>query len=147
MVSSLFSLLSGDVELNPGAKCNIFFFFFLSLESKHYICLHNYAKVFLLKAYIDIICISETYLYSSAPSNDNNLENFYPQIIQTTLLITKEVVFVFITKVFILKIFNVQYSQKSICFKLKIDDKTCDFLSLRRTPNQSQNKYSLKILN
>ena len=40
---------------------------------------HNYAKVFLLKAYVsihkfDIICISKTYLDSSTASDDNNLE-------------------------------------------------------------------------
>ena len=40
---------------------------------------HKYAKVFLLKAYIaiqkfGIICISETYLDSSTPSDENNLE-------------------------------------------------------------------------
>ena len=40
---------------------------------------HNYDKVFLLKAYIaihkfDVICISETYLDSSSPSDDSNLE-------------------------------------------------------------------------
>ena len=40
---------------------------------------HNYAKIFLLKAYIAIhrfriICISETYLDSSTSPDDNNLE-------------------------------------------------------------------------
>ena len=40
---------------------------------------HNYAKVLLLKANIavhnvDIVCISETYLDSSTPSDDNKLE-------------------------------------------------------------------------
>ena len=36
------------------------------------------------------------------------------------------------------RILNVQYLQKSTCFELKIDNKTCYFLSLYRSPNQSQ---------
>ena len=40
---------------------------------------YNYAKLFFIKAYIaihkfDIICISETYLDSSIPSNDSSLK-------------------------------------------------------------------------
>ena len=40
---------------------------------------YKYAKVFFIKAYIaihkfDIICISETYLDSSTPSDDSNFE-------------------------------------------------------------------------
>ena len=59
-----------------------FKFFFndvdLSLESNS-ISAHSYAKVFLIKAsnaihQFNIICISETYLDSSTPSDDNNLE-------------------------------------------------------------------------
>ena len=40
---------------------------------------HNSAKVFLLKTYVaihkfDIICLSETYLDSSIPTNNDNLD-------------------------------------------------------------------------
>ena len=75
----LLLLLSGDVELNPGPKCNYnnaFSIFHWNLNSTP---AHNYDKVFLLKVYIaihkfDIICISETYLGSSTSFDDNNLE-------------------------------------------------------------------------
>ena len=40
-----------------------------------------------------------------------------------------------------LKILNVQYLLESICFKLKIGDKTCGFLSLYRSPSQSQDEF------
>ena len=76
---SLLLLLSGDVELNPRPNCN----YSNAFSNRHWnlnnISAHNYAKVFLLKAYFaihkfDIICISETYLDSSTASDDNNLE-------------------------------------------------------------------------
>ena len=43
------------------------------------ICGHNFIKLSLLRAYIsiskiDIICLSETYLDSSIPTDDDNLE-------------------------------------------------------------------------
>ena len=68
---------------------------------------HNYAKVFLLIAYlaVDIICISETYLDSNTPSDDNNLEVSGYTFVQTTLLTIKEGVLVFITKAFYLLTF------------------------------------------
>ena len=71
---SVLLLLGGDVELNPGPKQSSSFHWNLNSLSAH-----NYAKKFLLKAYIAIhrfyiICISETYLYSSTSSDDNNLE-------------------------------------------------------------------------
>ena len=71
-------MLSGDVELNPGPKNN----FSECLPVCHWnlnsILSHDYSKLFLLKAYIsvhkfDIVCLSETYLDSSAPLDDENL--------------------------------------------------------------------------
>ena len=72
-------LLGGDIELNPGPKqssINAFSICHLNLNS---LSAHNYAKIYLLKAYIaihrfDIICIYETYLDSSTLPDDNNLE-------------------------------------------------------------------------
>ena len=77
--NSLLLSLSGDVELNPGQKRNYSNAFSVCHWNLNSISAHNYAKVFLLKAYIadhkfDIICISETYLDSSIPSDDSNLE-------------------------------------------------------------------------
>ena len=76
---SLLLLLSGDVELNPGPKRNYSNAFSICHWNLNSISAHNYAKVFLLKAYtaihkFDIICISEIYLDSSTSSDDNNLE-------------------------------------------------------------------------
>ena len=73
---SLLLLLSGDVEHTTGPKrsySNAFFICYWNLIS---ISAQNYAKVFLLKADLavhrfDITCISETWLDSSTPSDEN----------------------------------------------------------------------------
>ena len=78
-VYSILISLSGDVQLNPGTKNKFDVNFSICHQNLNSIAAHNYAKVFLLKAYIavykfDIICISETYLDSSITSDDDNLE-------------------------------------------------------------------------
>ena len=54
---SLLLLLSGDVELNPGPKCNYSNAFSICHWNLNSISGHNYAKVFLLKVYIAIISL------------------------------------------------------------------------------------------
>ena len=76
---SLLLLLSGDVELNAGPKRNSSNAFSICLWNLSSISTHNYAKVFLLKAYLaihkfDIVSISEIYLDSSTFSDENNSE-------------------------------------------------------------------------
>ena len=71
--------LSGEVQLNPGPKNKSDVNFSICYWNLNSISAHNYAKVFLLKAYIavykfDITCISETYLDTSIISDDGNLE-------------------------------------------------------------------------
>ena len=78
-VYSILISLSGDVQLNPGPKNKFDVNFSICHWNLNSIAAHNYAKVFLLKAYIavykfDIICISETYLDTSITSDDGNLE-------------------------------------------------------------------------
>ena len=134
---SLLLLLSGDAELNPGPRRNSRNAFSICHWNLNNISAHNYAKVFLLKAYIvihkfDIISISETYLDSGTPSDDNNLE-----ISGYTLVLSNHPsnnerggICIYYKIVLPLKILNVQYLQERICLELKIDNKTCKFLSL-----------------
>ena len=93
--------------------------------------------MFLLKAYIvihkfDIISISETYLDSGTPSDDNNLEiSGYTLVLSNHPSNNKRGGICIYYKIFLpLKILNVQYLQEHICLDLKIDNKTCKFLSL-----------------
>ena len=71
---------NGDVEVNPGPQNSVskcLPIYHLNLNS---ISAHDYSKLFLLKAYIsvhkfDIICLSETYLDSTAPLDDDHPSN------------------------------------------------------------------------
>ena len=82
----------------------------------------NYAKVFLLKAYIvihkfDVICISEIYLDSITPSNDSNLEiSGYALVRSDHSSDNKRGGFVFITKYFYLY----EFSMSNICKKVYV---------------------------
>ena len=109
---------------------------------------HNYSKVFLLKAYIaihkfDIICISETYLDSSTPSDDSNLEISGYTLVRSDHPSNNKRgdVCSYYKSYLPLRILNVQYLQESIRFELKIDDKTYNFLSVYRSPRQSQDDF------
>ena len=102
----------------------------------------------LLQAYIaihkfDIIFISETYLDSSPPSDDKNLEiSGYTLVHSDHPLNNKKGGVCIYYKSFLpLRIFKFQSLQKSICFELKIGDKNCNFLSLCRSPSQSQDDF------
>ena len=64
-------LLGGDIEIDLGPK--------QSSINAFSICDWNYAKIFLLKAYIaiqkfNIICIFEVYLDSNTSLDDNNIK-------------------------------------------------------------------------
>ena len=71
----------GDIELNPGpnkSKENNLSICHWNLNS---ITAHNFSKLSQLKAYIstykhDFICLSETYLDSSTPSNITDIEGY-----------------------------------------------------------------------
>ena len=71
-------ILSGDVEVNPGPKNSVSECLSICDWNLNSILAHDYSKLFLLKAYIsvhkfDIICLSETYLDSTVPLDDDNL--------------------------------------------------------------------------
>ena len=79
---SLFSrklFLSGNIDTNPGPSRNLNNHFTVCYWNLNSISAHNFAKVQLLKAYLaahkfDIVRLSETYLNSSLPFDDDNLE-------------------------------------------------------------------------
>ena len=58
------------------------------------------------------------------------------------------VVFTSITKTFLpLRVLSVQYLQEYINFELKIGGKICNFISLYRSPSQTQNKFTTFVEN
>ena len=104
--------------------------------------------MFLLKVYIAIhkfciICISETYLDSSIPS-DSNLEiSGYTLVrLDDTSNSKRGGVCIYYKSFLPSRIINVQYLQESICFELKIGEKIFYF----STDPQAKAKMTLKLL-
>ena len=76
---SLLVSLRGEVEVNPGPNRKPNQVLSICHWKLNSISADNFAKMFLLKAYVtvhkfDMLYLSEAYLYSSVPFDDNNLE-------------------------------------------------------------------------
>ena len=76
---SLLVFLSGDAEVKPGPNCKPNEVFSICHWNRNSISAHGLAQLHLLKVFVtvhkfNIICISETYIGSSTPSDDDNLE-------------------------------------------------------------------------
>ena len=135
-------ILSGVIETNPDPQsksCQEFSICHLNLNS---IATHSFIKVSLLKAYItiysyDVICLSETYLDSSIPSDDNNLEIPGYDLIRADHQSNSKRgnVCVYYRNSLPLKILDIFYLQECIVFELKIGNKSCKIVSLYRSPN------------
>ena len=143
-------LLSGD-ELNPGPQRNSSNVFSICHWNLNSISAHIYAKVFLLKAYIaihkfDIVCISETYLESGTSSDYNNLEISGYTLVRSGHHSNnkRRGVCIYYKSFLPLRILNVQYLQKSICFNLKLVTKIVTFYL--STDPQAKVKMILKLL-
>ena len=102
----------------------------------------NYAKVFLLKAYIavykfHIICISKTYLDTSITSDNSNLEILGYNLIRSDHPSNSKRggVCIYHKSALPLRVLNIYYLQESINFEL------CNFISLYRSPSQTQYKF------
>ena len=77
LVANSLSLLSGEVEINPGAKRTPKGNLLICHWNLNSISAHNYVKLSLLRAYLafhnfDIICLSEIYLNSSNLPDDKH---------------------------------------------------------------------------
>ena len=151
---SILLLLSGNVELNPGPKHNPRNAFSIWLWNLNSISAHNCAKVLLLKTYIaihkfDIICISETYLDSSTLSEDHNLEISGYTLVRSDhpSRNKRSGVCIYYKRFLSLRILNVQYLQERICFELITSDKTCNFLSVYRSPSKRKDDFKIGDFN
>ena len=110
--------------------------------------------MFLLKAYIaihkfDIICLSETNPDSSTTSNDDNLAISGYNFISSDRSSNNKRggVCIYYKNVLPLRVLSIQYLQESINFKLDIGGKICNFISLYRSPSQTQDEFEKFIDN
>ena len=99
----------------------------------------------LLRAYIsinkiDIICLSETYLDSSIPSDDDNLElPGYNLVRADNPTNTKRGgVCIYYHNSLPLKVIDIQLLNECINFEIRIGGKLCSFLCLYRSPSQTR---------
>ena len=133
---------------NPGPKANSCDGLSICHWNLYSICAHNFIKLSLLRAYIsfnksDIICLSETCLDSSIPSDDDNLElSGYNLVRADNLTSTKRGgVCIYHHKFLPLKVIDIQFLNECISFEIRIGGKLCSFLCLYRSPSQTRDIF------
>ena len=143
-----------NVELNSGPKRASTSNISICHWNLNSISAHNYIKLFLLKAYIaihkfDIICLSETYLDSSTTSDDDNLAISGYNLIRSDHPSNNKRggVCIYYKNFLPLRVLGIQYLQECINFELNIGGKICNFISLYRSPSQTQDEFEKFIDN
>ena len=141
-------MLCSDVEINPGPKTISQQGFSVSHWNLNSIYAHNFAKIFLLKTYVaihkfDIICLLETYLDSSIPTNNDNLDiDGYNLVHSDHPSNTKRGgVCIYYRNYLPLRVININYLNECIVFDIKLGDKICSFVVLYRSPSQSSDEF------
>ena len=141
-------ILSGDVAVNPGPKYSVSECLSICHWNLNSIADHHYSKLFLLKAYIsvhkfDIICLSKTYLNSTAPIDDVDLViSGYNLVRSDHPSNTKHRgVCLYYKNYLPLRFLNVSNLKECLNFELKTGDESCNFVALHRSPRQSQNNF------
>ena len=137
------TLLSGDIETNPGPKPNSGQSFSICHLNLNSISAPNYTKIYLLIAYVlvhnfDIICPSETYLNSETSTDDQNLEipAYHKLWADHSTNNKREAVCIFYKTTLPLRVSNVSYLSECI-------NKVCHFIHLDRSPSQTQDKFQV----
>ena len=98
---------------------------------------------------MDIICLSETYLDSSVPVDDDNLKiPGYSSARADHLSNTRHGgVLIYYKNFLTIKLIDVKYLHASLNFALRIGGKICKFLSLYRSPNQNKDNLETFLEN
>ena len=139
---------SGGIEPNPGPKPNSCQSMFICHWNLNRISAHNFIKLSLLKPYIaihkfEVVCLSETYLNNSISNDDDSLEvpgyNLFRADYSSNT--KRGGVCIYYRNSLPLKILGIHYLQECINFEIMIGGKLCRFVSLYRSPNQSQDDF------
>ena len=141
---SLAIKLSGDTEENPGPKANSCDCLYICHWNLNSTCAHIFIKLSLLRTYIsvnkiDIICLSETYLDSSIPPDDDNLELPEYNLVRTDnpTNTKRGSVCIYYHNSLPLKVIDIQFLNEYINFEIRISGKLRSFLCLDRSPSQT----------
>ena len=142
-------MLSCDIEINPGPKSSYRNCFSICHWNLNSISVQSYTKVSLLAAYnlihnFDIICISETFLYSETAANDPNLEisghNMYHADHPSNC---KRGVCIFYKATLHLRVLNIPNLNECINFEVTIANKFCRFINPYRSPTLTQEEFQI----
>ena len=135
--------MSGDVEENARPKPKPYQTFSICHWNVSSVLADNFSEVSLLRAYIsihkfDVICISETFLYSDTAFDDGNLKIEGYTIVRSDHLSNSKRggVCIYYNQSLALKILYIKYLQECIVFQVLIANKLCNFISLYRSPSQ-----------
>ena len=117
--------------------------FYLSREPYH-----TDLKTFFLRAYIslhnfDVVCRSETCLDSATATDDENLAITEYNLLRADHASNSKRggVFVYYKSFPALRLINVHYLQVCLIFEILIGGKSCNFISLYRSPSQSSDSF------
>ena len=102
-----------------------------------------FVSFFSRKRLLSIVRLSETYLNSSFPFDDDNLDiPGYIMIRADHPANSKRGgVYMYYKNCLPLKALDIRFLHESIAFELRIGDKLCSFISLYRSPNQSYDDF------
>ena len=141
-------MLCGDVEINPGPKTMSQQGFSICHWNLNSIIAHNFAKIFLLKAYVaihkfDIICLSETYLDPSIPTYNDNLHTDGYNLLRSDhpSNTKRRGVCIYYKNDLPLRVINIKYLNECIVFDIKLGDKIFSYVVLYRSPSQSSDEF------
>ena len=139
---------SRDIELNPGPKHKQDQSLSICHWNLNNIPAHNFQKLELFQGYISsnkvaILCLSETLLNSGISCDDNNLQLPGFDLIRADhpSNTKRGAVCIYYRNCLPLKLLNISYLNECITFVIKLGDKICNFVSLYRSPNQSEDDF------
>ena len=139
--------LSGDIEENPGPRCNSNQSFSVCHRNLNSITAHNYLEISLLRAIslhnFDVVCISETYLDSTTAVYDESLAitGYNLRRADHASNSKRGGVCVYYKSSLALRLIDVHYLQECLIFEILIGGKSCTFISLYRSPSQSSDFF------
>ena len=140
--------LSGDIEENPAPKCNSNQSFSICHWNLNSTTAHSYLKISLLRPCIslhnfNVVYISETYLDSTTALDDENLAITGYNLLRVDHASNskKGSVCVYYKSSLALRLTNVHYLRECLIFEILIGRKSCNFISLYRSPSQSSDFF------
>ena len=147
--------MHGDIEVNPGPKKNCSTSFSFCHWNLNSLIAHNYAKLSSLQAYNsvykhDVICLSETYLDNSVPSDESDL-NFpgyklvradYPGNVKSGR------VCIYFKESLSIRFLDVPSNlDECLLCELSCKNKKCFIATLYRSPSQSREEFEKFLSN